>query len=320
MTLSDFIKRIPIPLSGVALAFATLGNTLGIALAPLGTIAESIRILCGIISGCLLLLVLLRITLDRHAVANEYDNVAAWTVTPTIFMATMILATYLKPILGIGAFALWICALSLQLVWVCLFIFTYVRRFDIKNVLPSWFIVFVGYVVGTVTSVAFDMTPIGVTLFVLGLMSFVIWLPVISYRFFIVKDIAPPLKPLTGIFLAPANLCLAGYLALIGTSTLSPIPWLVHALVALSALSFIVYLAFCVPLMLKQFYPSFSAFTFPIAITALAYTQLSQLLVPEFTIVATCLQILATGIVVFVFMRYLIFIFKHKPQQPSLNP
>jgi len=302
------IKRIPIGMSGLALAFASLGMNLESALAHTGDLAAVVKTGCGMLAVLILAAVIARIATDRAAVRKEYRTVVSWTVTPTIFMTAELLAVYLKPLSETGALVLWAVALSLQLVWVIVFVWRFVLRFKIEDVYPSWFIVFVGFVVGATTSGAFGAARIGVVLLFGGLVGYLVILPLVLYRFFIIRGIAKPLEPLAGIVLAPANLCLAGYLALVGAGALG-VSWrLIGALLVCSALSFVFYLWVCVPRMWGDFSPTFSAFTFPLVITSVAITQLSKTLLEGLTPIASVLQVSATVVVFFVLVRYLIFL------------
>jgi exfoliative toxin A/B len=85
---------------------------------------------------------------------------------------------------------------------------------------------------------------------------------------------------------------------------------LVGVLLVLSIASFVLVVASCAPLLLKEFYPSFSALTFPFVIASVAYTLLSKSLLPVLAPVATALQVLATFMVIFVSIRFLIFLLR----------
>jgi len=68
-----------------------------------------------------------------------------------------------------------------------------------------------------------------------------------------------------------------------------------------------------IPLGISGLALALAAFTFPIVITSVAYTHLSHLLLPEIAPLATVLQVLATCVVAFVFVRYMKFILQ-KPK------
>jgi tellurite resistance protein TehA-like permease len=71
---------------------------------------------------------------------------------------------------------------------------------------------------------------------------------------------------------------------------------------------FIIYCMYGLPLLFKEFFPSFSAFTFPAAITALAYTLLAQKIAPQIMPLAWALTLCATLIAGFVLIHFVRFI------------
>jgi exfoliative toxin A/B len=93
-------------------------------------------------------------------------------------------------------------------------------------------------------------------------------------------------------------------------SVLKPSWWIIYALLTLSVLSFVIVVVYCTPVIFGRFYPSFSAFSFPFVVTSIAYTDLSQSLMPELAPVATMLQIAVTLLVMYVLVRYLIYLFE----------
>lgn len=258
----SFIRRIPVPIAALALGVASLGNLLG-GYSPLA------RTVCGLIAGTLAALLLLRAAFDLAGVRADLRNPALLAVSPTLPMALMVLSTYLKPVAGGAAFALWSIALVVQFAIVGLFLTRVVAARDLGTVLPSWFVVFVGYVVGAVTSPAFSMEPVGRVLVLIGTLGYVAALPVVIYRMVKRGDLPEPVRPTVVIFAAPASLLLAGYLAV--TDVKQAI--VVYALLAVSAVSF-AYALVCIPRILARgFHPGYAALTFPVVITAIALKQ-----------------------------------------------
>lgn len=295
----ELIRRIPIPTAALALGLASLGNLL----APY---AEALRLACGSVAALLVALVIARIIVDFKAVLAECDTCATLAVLPTLFMALMVLSTYLKPYAPKAAFGVWALALGLQLAVTGLFIKRHLFTFELGAVLPSWFIVFVGYVVATLTSPAFSMQPLGRVLLYAGLAGYVAVLATVSYRMATLGDLPKPALPAVAIFAAPSSLCLAGYLAVTETKQ----PAVVYALLAISAVS-LLFVASRLPKVLKlDFHPGFAALTFPIVITAVAFKQSAAFLaatggasIPA--LVVTAMDGAAVGVVGYVLVRYL---------------
>lgn len=296
------IKRIPIPMAALALALASLGNLLA-------SYSEALRLACGTVAGVLALLVLLRVVFDFKAVFAECDNCATLAVLPTLFMALMVLATYLKPFVGNAAAALWAVALGLQLAVTALFIKRHLLSFALPKVLPSWFIVFVGYVVASVTSPAFSMQPVGRVLLYAGLAGYLSVLAVVVYR--LVKvELPNPALPTVAIFSAPASLCLAGYLAVTETKQLM----VVYALLTISLISLLFVLSRLPKVLRLDFHPGFAALTFPFVITGVALKQSSVFLAstPQGSFIPgaaiTAMDLFAALMVGYVLVRYTLFL------------
>ena len=95
--MKDVIKKVPIPLCGVMLGAAALGNLLQ-------SYSEGIRYVCGIFAAFLLILVLLKLIMFPGAVKEDMGNPIMASVSGTFPMALMILSTYVKPFIGKAAY------------------------------------------------------------------------------------------------------------------------------------------------------------------------------------------------------------------------
>jgi exfoliative toxin A/B len=296
----SFIKRIPLPMSALALALAALGNLL----APY---APEIRIVCGSAAALLVALIVMRIALDWSGVWKDLGNPAILAVTPAFPMALMLLATYLKPAAPAPALWLWFGALALQLAIVALFVKRHVFTFDLAKVLPTWFLVFVGFVVASVTSPAFSMQPLGSILLYAGLVGYAAVLVGVIVRMSRHGGIPDPALPTVAIFAAPPSLCLAGYLAV--TDVKQPV--VVFALLALAGVSFLYALSHLPRILRADFHPGFAALTFPLVITAIALKASGTFLakagigtIPQAAIAV--MDLLAVAMVLYVLIRYVL--------------
>ena len=99
--MKDVIKKVPIPLCGVMLGAAALGNLLQ-------SYSEGIRYVCGIFAAFLLILVLLKLIMFPGAVKEDMGNPIMASVSGTFPMALMILSTYVKPFIGKAAYYIWL--------------------------------------------------------------------------------------------------------------------------------------------------------------------------------------------------------------------
>jgi len=303
------VKRIPIAMSALALGVAGLGNLLA-------TYSPLVRPACGVIAVGLVALIGLRCIVDSKGVAVELGTPAGLAVLPALFMALMLLATYLAPITHTLAFSLWFAAVAAQLLTTAVFAWRYLPSLDMAHVLPSWFLIFVGYVVASVTSPAFSMLPLGRVLVWAGMLGYAAALALITYRIARGSALPEPALPTLAIYAAPPSLCLVGYLAVTADKSAA----IVYVLLAASALSTAYVLSRLPRILRLKFYPSCAALTFPFVITAIAIKQSSAFLaasgglaIPAYAVQAA--ELTAALMVVYVFARYVMFLAAPLPQQ-----
>ncbi|MDN5331272.1 MAG: exfoliative toxin, partial [Tepidanaerobacteraceae bacterium] len=209
-----------------------------------------------------------------------------------------------------AAYLLWFSGLCLHLVMMYFFTKKYILNFKIEKVFPSYFIVYVGIVCGSVTSPAFGFISLGRFLFWFGFIAYLILLPLILYRVLVIKRLPEPAFPTIAILSAPASLCLAGYLSSFQDKSLNLIVFL-----SLLSLSMFFLVIMYIPGIIRlKFYPSYSALTFPFVITAIAmkgaYTFLAKIVnIRPFLYLAKFMEFWAITMILYVFIRYAIFIF-----------
>lgn len=293
------IRRIPVPMSALALGIAALGNLL----LPY---SADVRTACGVVAATLVVLIVARIAVDFTTVREELESPAILSALPALFMALMILATYLKPVAPPVAQGLWIVALVSQLLVAGLFAVRFVGSFKLAQVLPGWFLVFVGFVAASVTSPAFGAQPLGQVLLYAGVAGYVAILPLAVYRMVKVGDLPAPVLPTVAIFAAPPSLILAGYLAVTQAKDVV----VVYVLLALAGASLLYVLTRLPRILTNSFCPSCAALTFPIVITAIALKQSNAFLATTTAgsfipvVAVQAMDVLAVASVVYVLVRY----------------
>lgn len=304
------IKKLPIPIAGLMLALAATGNLI----LSYGSIYRNIF---GILSGIILVLLLIKMVKYPKGVSESLDNPVVASVFPTLSMGIMLLSTYIKPYASSLAFGLWIIGLVLHVALIISFTRKYIMNFNIKQVFPSWFIVYVGIVVGSVTAPSFDKANIGKALFWFGLISYFALLPIVLKRVFKVKEIPEPAQPTLAIFSAPVSLCLAGYISSFQEKNML----LLWFLVALSQFTFLCVLLYLPKLLKLKFYPSFSGFTFPLVISAISIKLTNGFLnksgnpLAFLNYVVKFEEMIAVAIVIYVLIKYVNFLFSKEATQ-----
>lgn len=312
--MKKIISKTPLPIAGLMLALAAAGNLL----ASYSIIYKGIL---GSISAIIFLLLLLKIFINQKDIIRDLENPVIASVAPTFSMGMMILSTYIKPSVSSIAYAFWIVGLLIHCLLLIYFTKKFILNFDMKKVFPSYFVVYVGIVVGSVTAPAFNLAGLGQLLFWFGFICYLILLPIVIYRVFKVKAIPEPALPTITIFSAPASLCLAGYMSSFQEKNMTMV-WLLTFLSLIMLFAVLLYM----PKMLRlKFYPSYSAFTFPCVISAIAIKKTNGFLISTnqgISVVKYLVkfeELLAVAIVVYVLIRYIGFVLINNPVQNNIT-
>lgn len=253
------IEKIPYPMAGLMLGIATLGNVWG-------SYNSLVRVICGSMAALLFVLILVKIILLPSSVMQAFSQLPIAAVMTAYPMGMMVLATYVKPLFSLGASLLWWIGLVLNTVMIVAYTQKHLLPFKLEKLYASHFIAYIGIVVSAVTGKIFNMTVVGTIAFYFGLIAYCLLLPLVTYRYMKLSDIKEPLKPIIGIYAAPANLLVAGYCVL----GLQFPGFIIHGLYILGVLTTVFVWKQIYELKHLPFYPSISGFTFPLAIGALA--------------------------------------------------
>lgn len=295
------LKKIPLPISGLMLALAALGNLVQ-------SYSEIARYVFGIISGILFIVLTIKVVLGFNLFKEEMKNPIIASVMPTYSMTGMLLAGYLKPFIGNAANIFWYLMVLVHIIFIIYFTIKFVFNFKLENMYPSWVIVYVGIVVASVTGKAFNQE-IGKYAFYFGLVSYFVLL-ILNIARLTKIELKEPAKPIFAILAAPGSLCLAGYMNIIDNKNMI----FTLFLLILSQLIYIKVLFKMFSLLKLKFYPSYSSFTFPLVITGLAfkltvgYLGMNGIKYSILNYLVTIEVIIATVMVLYVLFRYIKFL------------
>lgn len=302
--MKKIIQKVPVPLCGVMLGFAALGNLLQ-------SYGEGIRYACGIVAAFLLILVLLKLILFPGMVKEDLQNPIMASVAATFPMALMLLSTYVKPFIGMFAKYIWVFAIILHLVLIIYFTMKFIVKLQMPKVFASYFIVYVGIVVAAVTAPAYEALSIGTAAFWFGFVTLLVLLLLVTVRYVKFKQIPEPAQPLFCIYAAPTSLCVAGYVQSVTPKSKE----FLLAMLALATVLYVIALIKAIGYLKLKFYPSFAAFTFPFVISAIATKQTMACLanmkqpLPFLQYVVLIETIIAVVFVVYTFVRFMQFLF-----------
>lgn len=302
----DFLKKYPIPIAGLILSLFALGNLLK-------SYGDGVRSTFGIIGGVLYLIYLAKLLLLNVKLKEAFENPVVSSVFPTFTMATMLIPTYITPYSPSFALGLWFLGVIGHFILILWFSKKFLINFSIKKVFPSWYIVYVGIAVASVSSPAVAQLKVGQMAFWLAFILYLFVFPLVCYRVWKIGEIPKPATPTLIILSAPASLLLAGYLSAFEEKQ----SVMVYLLLVLSLLFYFIALYYLPSLLKLEFSPAFSAFTFPLVISAIGgkmFSAYAQSTGGMIFLLVKLQELVAFLIVVFVLIKYLQFLF-YKPQK-----
>ncbi len=311
--MKQLVKRVPLAISGLMLALAAAGNLVE----SYGVFYKNVF---GFLAAILLALLLAKTIQYPSVVKEELKNPLIASVFPTLTMGMMLLATYVRSLAPSFALIIWTLSVLGHLALMIKFTRDYIINLDMKNVFPSWFIVYVGIVVGSVTAPLFAAQTLGRVFFWMGFVSYLLLLPIIIKKIKM-ATIRDPALPTLAIFAAPLSLCLAGYINSFETKNIM----ILIGLVVFSQLNYVFVLSQLPRLLKSKFYPSFSGFTFPMVISAISIKLTNGFLVargqsiPILRYMAALQEFIAISIVLYVLFKYIQFLILPLPDEIKVS-
>lgn len=259
----NIIKNLPTPIAGLALGSVALGNMFQIYSATLQTIFS-------LLSLIIIILLTIKFFLYSDKLKEEMKNPVLATVLATYPMSIMLLSSFFKKYIGLYSLPTWIIGICLDICVVSYATYNFIiKDKHIKNIYPTWFITFVGPAVVTVTAINYNVEIVGLIFFYFSLINYLLLLPFVLYRVYKYKHFNEGDYPTITVFSAPGGLLLASYM--IGVTQKNN--FILAILIPLTVLLFIFVLIQLPFLLNRKFYPSFSAFTFPLVICAIAFQK-----------------------------------------------
>ena len=295
----NIIKNLPTPIAGLALGSAALGNLLQ-------PYSSSLQLLFNILSLTIIVLLTIKFVLEFDKLKKEIENPVIATVLATYPMSIMLLASFSKKYIGLLSIPVWIIGIFLDFCVVCYAIYIFIiKERHISKIYPTWFITFVGPAVVTGTAINYNLETLGLIYFYFSYINYLVLLPFVLYRVYKYKHYKDGDYPTITVFSAPGGLLLASYM--IGITQKSNV--ILAILIPLTILLFIFVLIQLPYLLKRKFYPSFSAFTFPLVICAIAFQKTGiYYQIAEFSILNILIhltELLAIIIVIYVWYGFI---------------
>ncbi|WP_447889742.1 TDT family transporter [Serratia fonticola] len=301
------VRVLPTPIAGLALGIASLGWCLENAL-PLHGIGQNTG---ALIAAVLLCVMAARFALHPDTLTQDLKHPVMGSIVPTFAMAAMVVSKAVGDFLPSAGQIIWLGAIVIHLIALAFFLYHRMQQPNLHHMVPSWFIPPVGIIVADVTCPSDAYIEFALILLAMGMVSYLLMLPVMIYRFMFRSEVPDAAKPTIAIMAAPASLSLAGYLTVVKEPSM-----LICAMLLGVALlmTIVIYCAFF-RLMRLPFSPGYAAFTFPMAIGATALYKMVDLLssYPQATEYAHQLYMMATAeaVVATLVISYVTVLFIH---------
>ncbi|WP_405266889.1 TDT family transporter [Methanobrevibacter sp.] len=296
----NIIRQLPLPVSGLILALLSLGNLLQ-------DIHPYIRYLFGAIGCIFLILIVLKAALYPQDIKSDFENPIILSSCGTFSMSLMLLSTYLIQFMPSIAYTIWIIGIVLHIMLMIYFTYRFViSSFDISTVYPTWWIVYVGITMGAITAHIHGLNEIGFICFAIGFAAMLITTPLMIYRYVKYQDIPNMNKPLICIHTALFSILIVGYL----NSTTDISNEFLIGIYLIACLMYLFSFYKLVEYRNLEFYPSFSAFTFPFVISALATKGVLDVMQPNILLsaISTAQTLIAVIAVFYVISEYMNFL------------
>ena len=299
----DIIKNLPLAITCLILAILSLGK-----------VFADFRGIFFIIGSILIFLVLLKLVLHFDTFINELNTLITLSTFGTFSMALMLFSTYLKPLLlpfsQKIAFVIWILGIIIHLSILIIFTKKFViDNFDIENVFATWWIVYIGITMASITAPAYNLQEYGFIFFGVGFILMIPTLVLVSYRYLMFTAIDDQFKPFICIYTALFSILIVGY---VNALTINENFLSVIYMFACIFYIFAIFHAIRLLIMERlEFMPSFSAFTFPFVISGIAtgeaykyfgFSALNYLFYIQ--------AIIALVLVIYVSYKYFVFLLK----------
>lgn len=268
--LKDKVSRLPLPVVPTTLGLLVMSgfyDTLGYPLVHwIAVIAATLVAL----AYCLKIAFHL-----KSVVAAEYANPMLAALYPTLPMLIMVLCAFyaqLVPALWLGAEIVFFVMLGLLCVHIVVFFARFfLRRFEWKTFMPSWYVTTNGVMVSTVAGMQFMPEPLAAGIVVWGIAIYVVLTPFMLWR---MKrcEVAEATMHSQAILLGPCSMCLVSYVNAFAQPNL-----VILALLFACVVVSLVYVVWKLPRFFSvQFHPGYAGMTFPMAVGLLATSSFAS--------------------------------------------
>ncbi|MBP9727143.1 MAG: TDT family transporter [Gammaproteobacteria bacterium] len=264
------LKHYPTPIAGLTLGIFGITNFWANLIANT-VISNIVLVLLSLVGLSLLIPLLLKFIRYPRFLLTDLQHPTVGSVLPTLAMSLMYLSHTISLFSQSFAIGLWFFAIILHFFFFSVFCIHRAKGRDFHHhLVPSWFVPPIGMVVACLTLPSPSLLPVTHVIVAFGITVYAIMLPVVIYRLSVGKLIEEARKPTLAILAAPASLTLAGYITVVA----DPSPLIVMSLFGIAVLMTVSVYLMLAHLLRLPFTPAYSAFTFPLAVSATALLKM----------------------------------------------
>ncbi|RAP47779.1 MAG: hypothetical protein BZ135_01500 [Methanosphaera sp. rholeuAM6] len=288
------IKNIPIAITGLLLAILSLGNLYNNMPIKYVTFSLGLIIILVMITKCIFF---------RDIMKEELNQLVPLSTSGTFSMALMVLSTYVVIYNYILALILWGIGVILHSLIIVIFTYRHVlNNFNIEDVYGSYWIVYIGITMASITGLFLNIQNYSWIFFIFGFIMMIPTFSLVTYRYIFYPVKLEQNKPLICIYAAIFNILIVGYVNSFDVINY----YFLIALYLTASICYVFSLYKLINLIRLPFYPSYSAFTFPFVISAIASAMM--LMIFEYEIlnyIVVFETVIATVMVIYVLIGYI---------------
>ncbi|WP_101772727.1 TDT family transporter [Peptostreptococcus faecalis] len=256
--MKDFLSKIPLPITVLALGWVLLSSIFQGVIPLISDISV-------IISLILIVLSILKIIFDIKNFYLSIKSSVGLSLFSAFSISLMLISVWMKGVLGQANIYIWATGVVLHIIIMILFTIRYVINFNIKYVFASWFLVYSGLGMASITCKEFGMIVFGGAVFKFTIVVSIILVPFIVVRLF-KRSTTNAARPLFSLISIPIGIILPSYIVVSESIVLDRL-WVMFFISQIILLLVIINM---LSQMYRGFYPSLSCYAASSAATLYA--------------------------------------------------
>ena len=262
--MKDFLSRLPLPVTMLALAWVVLGNSFQ-------GVVPFLSDLCMIVTILLLVMTLLKLILMPKTSFKALRTPVGLSMFSTSALSLIMIAVWMKGVFDKSNIYFWSTGVIIESVILVIFVVKYLLNFNLKSVFSTWYLVFSGIGMASITGSDFGMEVFGRAILKYIVVVSIILTPIIVYRYIRVS-LTSAAKPLIGVFAFPLGVIIPSYIAM-GTSVSSNVLWTLLIAQQFIFFAVMIYMLYNI---LNGYYPSSSAYALATAMTIYSTSEFTR--------------------------------------------